>query len=1075
MSYQKSMFDFFNNKKNKLDNDDNLQNQVEDLKINTESNLKSTSKRNPKDVYVDDVHLPTNIPTDITITKKKIITANKNNTITPGNDNKVVNYNTKSKVIKDSDESYGQEEESGVEEESVKNTKKTKQTKNKNKDDSLTLSDTKEVNQAYRTNQDAFANPENGLPNFLKIENIKDKNKLLPNDPNYDPSTLYIPEEFIVKQTPSMAQYWSFKKDNFDKVILFKLGKFYEMFFDDAIIGNQVLGLKWMGNKPEKLHVGFPEVNLIDKCKRLVNAGFKVAVVEQTEKAADIKLRQNTEETTNKKDKLAKRELTQVITKGSLSNTENEYNNNYCVFLSHEISDSFEGYGIIIVDLSTSKMLIHKINNKSNTKQLNSQELYRNLCSLLYKIAPSEIIFLRDNLKQELINFSNRLSSKPQVSSIKNSFTRINAENIIKKWFNKSDNNSELLNDIITKKELNYVLASVYTCIVYLEKNLLAESFFDICDVKYFDDVNYINKKMILDFLTISKLELVETKLDINNSSAGSLNEVINRASTQFGKRNITNWLLNPLYNIEEIHNRLNTIELISYNNILMESLQAKLSKLPDMERKISQMYKYSVNTSSKAVYFDNVSQKKLFEFKDLLEKIKESCNYLIEAEEFIKCEEEYLMENNENLNNIENNLFRNVIINDKNNTEIIEQVNYLLSLIIIANNDGEPEIRPKLGSFDVFDAKVKTLDNIKFEAEEELNKIRSEFGNNKNIIFTKNKFSVFEFEVPEHLVKGQLKPKYFEMTGTRKGFIKFITKAFKDFEFKYDVALDEVQREIARFNIFLFSEFLKRKYVWDLYLNRIITLDSIIGLSVTSLYSGLGMTRPHLLNNGKVIEFLELSHPCLKNRVNKFVPNDVHTEDTNNMIIITGPNMGGKSTLLKQICIAIILGQIGCYIPAKKGTFSLVDRIFTRIGAKDELLQGKSTFFVEMEETKIILEQSTQNSLIIMDELGRGTSTDDGMKIAKATILCLLLKNNPRVFFTTHYHQIIEWCKQQKGAKLYFMQCIVDSNDKKIQFLYKFTEGICPESYGLLVAKIAGIDSKILERAEYYKSLLNN
>ena len=180
---------------------------------------------------------------------------------------------------------------------------------------------------------------------------------------------------------------------------------------------------------------------------------------------------------------------------------------------------------------------------------------------------------------------------------------------------------------------------------------------------------------------------------------------------------------------------------------------------------------------------------------------------------------------------------------------------------------------------------------------------------------------------------------------------------------------------------------------------------------------------------------------------------------------------MGGKSTLLKQTCIAVIMAQIGCFVPAKYCKLSIVDRIFTRIGANDKLLEGKSTFYIEMEETKNILENATKNSLIIMDELGRGTSTKDGQIIAKTILYQIENKLMSRCLFTTHYHDIIEWCKKEPKIKLCFMDSSIDDQTKDIMFLYKFKEGVCPESHGIEVAKLAGIPSKIIQIAQYIKN----
>ena len=219
--------------------------------------------------------------------------------------------------------------------------------------------------------------------------------------------------------------------------------------------------------------------------------------------------------------------------------------------------------------------------------------------------------------------------------------------------------------------------------------------------------------------------------------------------------------------------------------------------------------------------------------------------------------------------------------------------------------------------------------------------------------------------------------------------------------------------------------------------------------------------------NNSPYIELKECVHPCLLSRNQNFVPNDISIgKNGKNLIVITGPNMGGKSTLLRQVCITAIIAQIGCYVPAKECTMSIVDRIFTRIGASDKLLEGKSTFYVEMEETQNILRNATKNSLVIMDELGRGTSTKDGKVIAKTILSVLENRIKCRVLFTTHYHDIIEWCRNEEKIGLFYMESNVDEKTKDISFLYKFKEGICPESYGISVAKLAGLPESIINMA---------
>jgi DNA mismatch repair protein MSH6 len=225
-------------------------------------------------------------------------------------------------------------------------------------------------------------------------------------------------------------------------------------------------------------------------------------------------------------------------------------------------------------------------------------------------------------------------------------------------------------------------------------------------------------------------------------------------------------------------------------------------------------------------------------------------------------------------------------------------------------------------------------------------------------------------------------------------------------------------------------------------------------------------MCRPKFIkkesNNGKAyLELRGMRHPCIEATGVKFIPNDtILGSETKNppLLLVTGPNMGGKSTILRQTCIAVIMAQLGCYVPAEKCVLTPVDRVFTRIGASDRILEGKSTFFVEMEEAKNVVEYATNESLVVMDELGRGTSTFDGLAIAEAVLNCIVRRIKCRTLFATHYHLLVEKVKEMKEVGLYYMEFEVDEQTDHIEFKHKFTPGVCPKSFGIQVAKLAGL-----------------
>lgn len=249
--------------------------------------------------------------------------------------------------------------------------------------------------------------------------------------------------------------------------------------------------------------------------------------------------------------------------------------------------------------------------------------------------------------------------------------------------------------------------------------------------------------------------------------------------------------------------------------------------------------------------------------------------------------------------------------------------------------------------------------------------------------------------------------------------------------------------------------------------------VDCLISLAITSGCSEVQMTRPELIpevDDCSIFDIKAMVHPCVRLSSGKnFIPNDtlISPGAGQGLLLVTGPNMGGKSTLLRQNCIAAIMAQVGCYVPCESFRLTPVDRIFTRLGASDRILEGKSTFFVEMEETKNVIQFATHRSLAILDELGRGTSTFDGYSIAHAVLNYLINELKCRALFSTHYHMLLDDFKNKAGVKSYHMSYKASDSNDKIMFLYKFVEGECPMSFGINVARMAGIPRSILDRAK--------
>jgi DNA mismatch repair protein MSH6 len=484
--------------------------------------------------------------------------------------------------------------------------------------------------------------PEDNLPEFLRYENLKDMNGKRPEDPDYDPTTLLVPDSFLKKQTQTQQQFWTFKMHNFDKVLFFKLGKFYELFFDDAIIGNKVLELNWMGSDPKKLHVGFPERNLEEKAAILVEQGFKVAVIEQVETPDEMEERNKKNKT---KDKNLRRDLCNVFTKGTFSLTSNSqssqnsevYSNKYCIAIVNYNPKDLEileperenkmFFGFVLFDVSTLNFYVGEIED---------DDTYNKIQSVFFTIKPEEVIYFRNNLPLFIENFIKSLSSKPLITVRKNDFNLMKSYHLVTEHFGSDqDKWDPLVNKFILDKRYTNISAAFYLSMNFLKNLLLSET---VKVAKFYEYAEGIISKssLIMDYQAIFNLELLETNLDPKKPESGSFVEFMNKCCTGFGKREMKKWLLNPLTNVDEIYSRLEIVEDFIGNYDLLTRLRNSLSKLPDFEKTCGRIYKSATQRSSKAVYFEDISKHKLNEFFKLLEQFKSSTvNHLFNLEYF--------------------------------------------------------------------------------------------------------------------------------------------------------------------------------------------------------------------------------------------------------------------------------------------------------------------------------------------------------------------------------------------------------------------------------------------------------
>lgn len=792
----------------------------------------------------------------------------------------------------------------------------------------------------------------------------------------------------LEKVTPMMRQYLETKKNYEDAILFYRLGDFYEMFFDDAITASKELDLALTGRGgglDDKIPMcGIPHHVFKNYLSKLIDKGYKVAICDQVE---DPKLAKG----------IVKREVTKVVTPGTFTDTDyiEAGSNNFMMSLyvrDKSVSITYVDYSTGML-LSTSKVFLNE----------GSRDEYIDL--IVSKISPKEVVINSD---------AERYFDK---SVLKNYINEKNIEEIKNKEYLKhlsSELKDELLN---SKYRENISLEMLLNYLSNVSKTKLNH-------IVKIADIN-LEQKMILDENSMRNLEILKG-LNSNRKS-GSLLEVLDYTKTSMGQRLLRRWIEEPLLNVTDIKKRQDYVEEFKSDFILLDDVRSILSSIMDMER---QMVKISDN---------EINPNEFNALKSSLESVMELKSYL-EGSNF------------KNLNEISYEL--------KPLYNIIEEID---SMIVEDAPVKTVDVKfIKDGYNDELDELFRlSKDGKKFLIDLEA-KEKEETGI-KNLKIKYNKILGYFIEVTKSAL--DMVPERYIRKQTLVGSERFFTIELKEMESKILNAHDEANSLQLKLYDNLIENF--KKYTSLLLeVSEIVSrIDVLQGLAKSAIENRF--TRPEI-NEDKTIIIKDGRHPIVefKNRDDSFIPNDTILDMDKNLIhIITGPNMAGKSTYMRQIALIVIMVQIGSFVPAKSCNIGIVDRIFTRIGASDNLSKGESTFMVEMKEVANILKNATDKSLIILDEVGRGTSTFDGMSIAWSIVEYISENIGAKTVFATHYHELSKIEETYKNVSN--LNIKVKKDGEEIIFLRKIVEGWTDNSYGIDVAKLAGIDEKVTKRAE--------
>ena len=802
----------------------------------------------------------------------------------------------------------------------------------------------------------------------------------------------------MAEYSPMMQRYLETKKEYQDCILFYRLGDFYEMFFDDAITASRELELtltgKDCGQEERAPMCGVPHHAVEIYISRLIAKGYKVAICEQLEDPKKAK-------------GIVKRGVIRVVTPGTLvdSNMLEERKNNYIM----SIYKTGIYYGISICDISTGEFYSAEIKDNYNFPMLLDEIARYTPSELVVNSMMADCIEEIDKIKERFDNiYVTKFNDKFFTSELNNINLR----------FTLVDNNGRKLEDISDKK---LAISSINALIEYIEETQKTS----------LDHINkitvyQISKYMALDINARRNLEITEKMRD--KSKKGTLLWVLDKTSTSMGGRLLRRWLSDPLVDVNEINKRLDAVEELKDNIILRGDVVENLKKVYDIERLTGKMA------------YGNANARDMITLKNSLFKLPEVKKILA------NCKSDLLKELYENLDELQDiyGLIEKAIVDDPPMTI----------------TDGGII---KLGYDDEID-KLKTAQTegknwlIKLEADEK------EKTGIKNLKVGFNKVFGYYLEVTKSNLN--LVPDRYIRKQTLTNAERYITEELKNLEnqilgaeekvvnLEYE-AFTNIRQEIARNVVRLQTTS-----------EVVSTLDVLASFAEVS--EDMNYCKPNV-NNFGVIDIKNGRHPVIEKILGtgSFVENDTHLDkDENRLAIITGPNMAGKSTYMRQVALITLMAQVGSFVPAESATIGVVDKIFTRVGASDDLSMGQSTFMVEMMEVASILKEATPNSLVILDEIGRGTSTYDGLSIAWAVAEYIADKEKcgAKTLFATHYHELTELEEKIEGVKNYSIA--VKEKGEDIIFLRKIIRGGTDESYGIHVARLAGVPKDVTNKA---------
>lgn len=778
--------------------------------------------------------------------------------------------------------------------------------------------------------------------------------------------------------TPMMQQYLDIKEQYMDSLVFFRLGDFYELFFDDAIVASRILEIALTGRdagvEDRVPMCGVPYHAVDSYIQKLIDAGYKVAIVEQVEDPREAK-------------GIVKRDVVRLITPGTVidQNFLDAKANNYITSISHTATNYFLSYA----DVSTGEVCCVEL-AKDDTLLINE----------LIALETKEVVISSDFPKEVLAPLVNNYHV---TISIEDETKEMSEYNYI------SQNITDSRLKLTINRLINYLIRTQKRSLSHLQEAHLYNS----------------QQYMQVDIYSKRNLEIFETVRTA--SRKGSLFWLVDKAETAMGSRMIKHWLDKPLINSVDINYRYDIIESLQKEFLITAELKQALRNVYDLERLVAR------------IAFENANAKDLIQLKRSLKEVPLIKNHIttLKTKYNLRLDDEFSTFSE---------------LTDKLERSINEDAPFTIKEGGIIKDGYSEEL----------DRYRELARNGKQYIANLQNRERERTGI-KNLRVGYNKVFGYYIEI----TKGNLPLLKDEYGYIRKQTLtnseRFITNELKELE---DTILNAEEKAInLEYELFVEIRNEIKRYIPALQrlAKAIAEIDALISFANVSMENRY--TRPKL-NDQHIIDIKKGRHPVVEKLLeDKFVENDIYMDENTSILLITGPNMSGKSTYMRQMALIAILAQAGCFIPCEEGNIPIFDKIFTRIGATDDLISGQSTFMIEMMEANNALQNATNNSLILFDEIGRGTATFDGMALAQGIIEYIHDKINAKTLFSTHYHELTALENNLTRLKNVHVKAV--EQHQELIFLHKVENGPSDKSYGIQVAKLANLPPSLIKRAE--------